>query len=208
MMQFVREPLTFVKNAEQYTQLVDKRSLPANMTITQHVEALLAKTGSIEKELQSLQQCANASEDETLKTWFKQVEVHVPRLARQNPIRNTDKSSEKKSAPEPSKEVSAPIEPTKTTGRPTRNSQKEAGEPEKQKFIKKAQPKGDEYDRKLTPDFDDMPSLVNVSDDSDTEIHSPQTEENDTKEAEAIKAITPTVQKDKRRELTLAPNST
>ncbi len=215
MMQFVREPLTFVKNAEQYAQLVDKRSLPANMTITQRVEALIAKTGSIEKELQSLQQCADASEDETLKTWFKQVEVRVPRLARQNPVRNTEKSSEKKSAPETSKEVSVPIEPTKTTGRLTRNSQKAAGEPEKQKSVKKAQPKGDEYDRELTPDFDDMPSLVDVSDsdDSDTEIRSPQTEENDVKEAEAIKAITPTVKQDKRskkteRELTSVPNST
>ena len=157
----------------------------------------------------------DASEDETLKTWFKQVEVRVPRLARQNPVRNTDKSSEKKSAPETSKEDSAPIEPTKTTGRLTRNSQKAAGEPEKQKSVKKAQPKGDEYDRELTPDFDDMPSLVDVSDsdDSDTEIRSPQTEENDAKEAEAIKAITPTVKEDKRskkteRELTSVPNST
>ncbi len=215
MMQFVREPLTFVKNAEQYAQLVDKRSLPANMTITQCVEALIAKTGSIEKELQSLQQCADTSEDETLKTWFKQVEVCVPRLARQNPVRNTDKSLEKKLAPETSKEVSAPTEPTKTTGRPTWNSQKAAREPEKQKSVKKAQPKGDEYDRKLTPDFDNMPSLVDVSDsdDSDAEIRSPQTEESDVREAEAIKAITPTVKEDKRskrmeRELTLVPNLT
>ncbi len=110
MMQFIRIPLTFIKNAEQYAQLVDKRSLPANMTIMQHVEALIAKTGSIEKELHSLQQCADASEDETLKTWFKQVEVHVPHLARQNPVCNTDKSLEKKSAPETLKEVSAPTE--------------------------------------------------------------------------------------------------
>ncbi len=195
MMQFVREPLTFVKNAEQYAQLVDKRSLPANMTITQCVEALIAKTGSIEKELQSLQQCTDASEDETLKTWFKQVEVRVPCLAGQNPVCNTDKSSEKKSAPETSKEVPAPMESTRITGRPTQNSQKVASEPEKQKSGKKAQPKRDEYDRKLTPDLDDMLSLVEVSDsdNSDMEIRSPQTEENDAREAEAIKAITPAV---------------
>ncbi len=100
-------------------------------------------------------------------------------------------------------------------GRPTRNSQKVAEEPEKQKSVKKAKPKGDEYDRELTSDFDDMPSFVEVSDsdNSDTEICSPQTKENNTKEAEAIKAITPTVNEDKRskrteKELILVLNST
>ncbi|SJL06233.1 uncharacterized protein ARMOST_09569 [Armillaria ostoyae] len=196
MMNAIVEPVPYLSqqrsspvNSDAEPQLL---SAPVSgIDARQRLEVLIAKSEAIGKEIQGIKQFMHVAKEDSSSpiaanatdTMLRQVVVEVPRLKR-GPL--------KKAVPAARAEPAVPQEPTKTVGRQTRTSRKAAEEAVLEDEQEVAVPKiHDHFDQDLTPDYDDMPGLVEDSDDEDDITVPPQTKKDDDIAAAVIESYAP-----------------
>ncbi len=196
MMNAIVEPVPYLSqqrsspvNADAQPQLL---STPVpGIDAHQRLEALIAKSEAIGKEIEGIKQFMHVAEKDSSSpiaadakdTMLHQVVVEVPRL-KCGPL--------KKAAPAAKAEAAVPQEPTKAVGRQTRTSRKAAEEAVRDDEQEVAVPKIlDHFDHDLTPDYDGMPDLVEYSDDEDDIAIPPQTKKDDEIAAAIIESYSP-----------------
>ncbi|SJL18848.1 uncharacterized protein ARMOST_22450 [Armillaria ostoyae] len=196
MMNAIVEPVPYLSqqrsspvNSDAEPQLL---STPVSgIDARQRLEALIAKSEAIGKEIQGIKQFMHMAEEDSSSpiaadatdTMLRQVVVEVPRLKR-GPL--------KRAVPAARAEPAVPQEPTKAVGRQTRTSRKAAEEAVLEDEQEVAVPKiRDHFDQDLTPDYDDMPGLVEDSDDEEDYTVPPQTKKDDDIAAAVIESYAP-----------------
>ncbi|SJL06608.1 uncharacterized protein ARMOST_09950 [Armillaria ostoyae] len=172
LMNAIVEPVPYLSqqcslpvNSDMEPQLL---SAPvSSIDARQCLEALITKSEAIGKEIQGIKQFMHIAEEDSsspiaadaMDTMLHQVIVEVPHLKRGPP---------RKAVPTARVEPAVPQELTKAVGRQTRMSRKAAEEAVLEDKQEVAVPKiRDHFDQDLTPDYDDMPSLVEDSDDEE-----------------------------------------
>ncbi|SJL12086.1 uncharacterized protein ARMOST_15507 [Armillaria ostoyae] len=196
MMNAIVEPVPYLSqqrsspiNSDVEPQLL---SMPVSgIDAHQCLEVLIAKSEAIGKEIQGIKQFMHIAEEDSSSpiaadatdTMLCQVVVKVPCFKCGPP---------KKAVPTARVEPTVPQEPMKAVGRQTHMSRKAAEEARLEDEHEVAIPKiCDHFDQDLTPDYDDMPGLVEDSDDEEDISVPPQTKKDNNIAAAVIESYAP-----------------